>query len=158
MLGAGGEEVDGRPVENAIRTMDKAPGGSTKTLELSEEAINGYFMTRAEALKVKGISVDLTSSTIALRVAAPLTDGPLSIGPKEFHPFYTMDLTLFSAGNGTPVLRSARCGHMPMFGPLKGVVVGMFAREFEGSQELEMLKGLSEIKIDVDKLSITVKK
>jgi hypothetical protein len=152
-LGVEGTSNGGRGLDRKIKRVAKLRPERSVTLEISEKDINGYFTYVKLKREQKGaLSVSLEPGSCSARMVRSF--GPWKISNVKISPKFSFDIRCVPVRNEFAV-RSASVGHLPLPGPLKFPVAGVFKKLFAAGPERDAFEKVSEIVVEAGQVTIS---
>jgi len=162
-LGAEGTRIGGRRVESSLTAAANVAANKSANVqslgiqqEYLEKDINGFFQFSKDGKMGKEsiVRVKIEQGYFIVRYSRTLWT--LSFGK-----FFTWKQRLTYSLECVPVgglvrINSVSIGHLPVFGPLKSMVVKSIYKALSSQKEWESLRGITEIKAVPGKLIVKV--
>lgn len=122
-----------------------APGRAVKVI-VFEKDINGYLKhTKLRKSRYEACSTRLASRGMSARLVRPLVEVPL--GSFKLKLKISFDIRCVPSGQQL-VVTGASVGHLPLWGPAKTLALMEYKKLFAAGKEQEVLKNLSNIRIE----------
>lgn len=130
-------------------------GNRRVTLEVTEGEVNGYLVARSRDRKLAALRMDFKPGQFdlagAIVIRSPVTNVAWLASVR-------LPVTVDMRGRfegGELVVGRSRVGHLPLIGPLKGVVTGFFAGAFSDiMREKQMFQTLTRVTLDDTKATL----
>ena len=151
-LAEAGSRVEGRGVDRTLSSMERIRKGPKGSKYMTAKEINAYFKFFTP-LKTKA-SVAVMPGRFKVRL---VRRGKVNLKFTQWNPTVSYDITCVPVGN-TVNIKSATMGHLPMFGPLKKMVIKNIHGELSKNRKWKGLSNISEIKVEKDKIFVQYEK
>jgi hypothetical protein len=155
-LGEPGTLVGAGRAERQFLTLLELPKDRSLSVVFAEKDLNGFL----EFIGLKRNPEDLCSlearpGEIHARVARRV--GPVGLGPVMVSPSVTVDIFCVPSG-GRLAVRRISMGHLPLAGPARSRAIQYLASLFSRWPERSIMDSLKAIKIEEDRVEISVQK
>lgn len=155
-IGKAGDASKEGVLATKIRQVAAMRAGQAYSFAFPEDEVNGYAAARAAALGYKSLSIQVTAGATAVRAVKPLA---VTISGKQYLNL-PMSVDIMTVP-GTPsgfMATSVKMGHMPMFGPLKGLAVGIATKSLVADKDVAVLSSPGEVKMEDGLLTVVYRK
>jgi hypothetical protein len=155
-IGEKGTPVGGRRAKVQLETLKELAPGRSMTVTLSERDINGYIeYCCADSIQADALTIAVREGYFGVRMTRAMK--ARQIGSFRIVPRFTYDV-LFVPVGGTVVARKASLGHLPLWGPFRGMAVKTIYGVVSSQNEWANLRHATKIEVGGGKIAIHARK